>query len=78
MSSFAVIFPLGRQLKRTEEKRREEKRKKIREEMRRQGKGTEKNIEGFAPYATTKNVDICRGGAGQLMRGRGELWAGHL
>jgi len=46
--------------------------------MRRQGKGTEKNSEGFAPYATTKNVDICRGVAGRLMRGREELWAGHL
>ena len=73
MSLFAVIFPLGRELKRTEEKR-----KKIREEMRKQGKRTGKNCEGFAPYATIQNFDICRGGARRLMHGRGVLWAGHL
>ena len=41
------------------------------EEMGRQGKGTEKKCKGFAPYATTKIFDICGGGAGRLMRGRG-------
>jgi hypothetical protein len=61
-----------------EENRREEKRKKKREEMRKQGKRTEKNCEGFAPYATIQNFDICRGGARRLMHGRGVLWAGHL
>jgi hypothetical protein len=54
-----------------EENRREEKRKKKREGMRRQGKRTGKNCEGFAPYATTKNFDICGEGAGRLMHGRG-------
>jgi hypothetical protein len=61
----------GTENKRREDNRSEEKRKKIREEMRRQGKRTEINCEGFAPYATTKIFDICGGGAGRLMRGRG-------
>jgi hypothetical protein len=38
-----------------EENRREQKRKNIREEKGRQGKRTEKNFEGFAPYTTTNN-----------------------
>ena len=76
MSLFAVIFPLGREWKRTEEKRREEEENKRRAEKTREE--TRKNCEGCAPYATTQNFDICRGGAGRLMHGRGVLWAGHL
>ena len=55
MSLFAVIFPVGREWKRTEEKRREEEENKRRDANTREE--NRKNCEGFAPYATTQNLD---------------------